>query len=631
MSKDLLKNLESAVTHLTQANTDGCTELNDVGWNSSDAAFGHSLSHQVGNWSAGQIKSAWRLVSKYRRTQLTHLDIPPFSDDEETTKRVARIVEGRDRWAAEALLAKEGWGLQWNGPKLVERKETKQWFRVWSAPIPADHPFWKLWSVKKDELKAKGYALRQYAGWQISRWELAADHKPAPVFVPKPFEIKPINTAGLLPYQHAGCAKLVASLRAHNAGVDASEVGTGKTYTALAAFREFGVEPVVVAPLSVLPSWTKAAKHIGINVRVINWDKVRTGGTEYGKFDEAKKTFTWSETVKGLIFDEVHRAKDHKSLQSRLVAAAKRQNIPALALSATAATNPLHLKSLGYLLGLHQYKGFWQWAESYGCFSNRWGGYEFDGNPGHLKRLHAQIFEQKGVRVRVAELGDAFPETQITTELVTVADAEKINKAYQSVAEALALLAAKKATDPEHHLTKLLRARQTSELAKLPAIVEQATDALEQGLSVAIFVNFNESLQTIAEHLQKTKVGVVQIHGQQTVEERQEAIDAFQTDKARVVVANIRAGGVGVSLHDVTGRHPRLALISPSWSAIDFLQTLGRVHRAGGLSKSRQRILFAAGTVEERVSRLLESKVKNLSLLNDGSAETLLTDDLSTL
>jgi superfamily II DNA or RNA helicase len=627
---DLLHKLETAVSHLTSQNHDGCREDNEIGWNSADAPFGHSLAHQIGSWSPGQIKAAWRLVHKYRRSQLSHLDIPPFNDDEESARRIAKIVDDRDKGAAEALLAKEGWGLQWSGPKLVEKKDLKKWFRVWAAPIPASHPFWKLWSQKKEELKAKGYALRQYAGWQISRWEPADDYKPAPVFTPKTYEIRPINTEGLLPYQHAGCAKLVASLRAYNAGVDASEVGTGKTYTALAAFREFGVSPLVVAPLSVLPSWEKAAAHIGIDIRVINWDKVRTGNTEYGRWDADKKTFLWEPNVKGLIFDEVHRAKDHKSLQHRLVAAAKRQIIPTLALSATAATNPLHLKALGYLLGLHQYKGFWQWAETYGCFSSRWGGYEFDGNPAHLKRLHAQIFAEKGVRVRVSELGDAFPETQITTELVAVADAEKINKAYQSVAEALALLAAKKATDPEHHLTKLLRARQTSELAKLPAIVEQATDALEQGLSVAIFVNFNESLATIAEHLQKTKVGVVQIHGEQSPEERQDAIEAFQTDKARVIVCNIRAGGVGVSLHDVTGRHPRLALISPSWSAIDFLQTLGRVHRAGGLSKSRQRILFAAGTVEERVSVLLESKVKNLSLLNDG-AEALVAGDLSSL
>ena len=36
------------------------------------------------------------------------------------------------------------------------------------------------------------------------------------------------------------------------------------------------------------------------------------------------------------------------------------------------------------------------------------------------------------------------------------------------------------------------------------------------------------------------------------------------------------------------------------------------------LFRSRQRILFASGTVEERVSRLVESKLANLDLLNDG-------------
>jgi len=407
-------------------------------------------------------------------------------------------------------------------------------------------------------------------------------------------------------------------MRSFHAALDASDVGTGKTYTSLACMRELGISPVVVAPLTVLPSWERAAKHLGVSIRAINWDKVRTGNTPLGKWDSAaKKSFSWAKDVDGLIFDEVHRAKSHKTMNHHLVAGAKRQNIPTLALSATAASNPLQMKALGFLLGLHQYKGFWGWVEQYGCFANRWGGYEFDGNPRHLQALHAQIFPKKGVRVRVSDLGDAFPETQVATELVTVAKPELINRAFEDVAEALAAIADKKMHDPEHHLTKLLRARQTSELAKIPALIQMAEDALEQNMSVAIFVNFEETLNAVSAHLGKDNT-VVQIHGQQTPEERQAAIDAFQNDRARVIVANIKAGGVGVSLHDLNGKHPRMALISPTWSAIDLRQALGRVHRAGGKTKSLQRIVFAAGTVEERVAKMVEEKLSHLDALNDG-------------
>jgi superfamily II DNA or RNA helicase len=615
MNADLIAKLEAGVQHLTNANQDHCAEENGIGWNGRDQGLGHSLAHQVGQWSSGQIKAAWRMLQTYRKTQLAHLDIPEF-DDERSSAVITEVVEKRDQAKVAAFESQEGWGLKWTGPKQVTLP--KGVFNVWSAAIPQNHVFWTIWKRSKTDLVNKGYTVRQFNGWQVSRWEkVEAEVRVKAVEVA--YSIQPLTRPdGLLSYQGPSVQGLVASLRSFNASLDASDVGTGKTYTSLACMREMGISPVVVAPLTVLPSWERAAKHLGVSIRAINWDKVRTGNTPLGKWDsDAKKSFSWAKDVDGLIFDEVHRAKSHKTMNHHLVAGAKRQNIPTLALSATAASNPLQMKALGFLLGLHHYKGFWAWVEKYGCFANRWGGYEFDGNPRHLQALHAQIFPKKGVRVRVSDLGDAFPETQVATELVTVAKPELINRAFEDVAEALAAIADKKMHDPEHHLTKLLRARQTSELAKIPALIQMAEDALEQNMSVAIFVNFEETLNAVSAHLGKDNT-VVQIHGQQTPEERQAAIDAFQNDRARVIVANIKAGGVGVSLHDLNGKHPRMALISPTWSAIDLRQALGRVHRAGGKTKSLQRIVFAAGTVEERVAKMVEEKLSHLDALNDG-------------
>jgi hypothetical protein len=85
---------------------------------------------------------------------------------------------------------------------------------------------------------------------------------------------------------------------------------------------------------------------------------------------------------------------------------------------------------------------------------------------------------------------------------------------------------------------------------------------------------------------------------------------------------------VGVSLHDLHGRYPRTALICPGWSATDLKQALGRVWRSGGKSTSIQRILYAAGTVEETVASRIEEKLRNLSLLNDGVDIKLTDEDL---
>jgi hypothetical protein len=45
---------------------------------------------------------------------------------------------------------------------------------------------------------------------------------------------------------------------------------------------------------------------------------------------------------------------------------------------------------------------------------------------------------------------------------------------------------------------------------------------------------------------------------------------------------------------------------------------LGRVHRAGGKSRSRQIVFFAAKTVEEQICSVVRSRMANIAALNDG-------------
>jgi SNF2 family DNA or RNA helicase len=132
---------------------------------------------------------------------------------------------------------------------------------------------------------------------------------------------------------------------------------------------------------------------------------------------------------------------------------------------------------------------------------------------------------------------------------------------------------------------------------------------------VAVFVNFHQTLEALCQKVAKAE----QIHGKQSAMDRENAIARFQGDMTNVIICNTAAGGVGISLHDVTGRHPRAAIISPDWNEKNIIQVIGRVHRAGGKTPSMQRILFAAGTVEEKVEKSVRKKIKNLNLLNEKS------------
>ena len=167
-----------------------------------------------------------------------------------------------------------------------------------------------------------------------------------------------------------------------------------------------------------------------------------------------------------------------------------------------------------------------------------------------------------------------------------------------------------------NHLTILLRARQQIEALKAKTIAAMAKDGADEGMSVAVFVNFDESIDEVAKLLKTSCV----IRGGQRDADREQAIHKFQSNEETFIVCNIRAGGVGVSLHDPAGRKPRLALISPTYSAQDLRQALGRVHRAGG-AHSIQRIIFAAGTCEERACESVAAKLGHIDLLNDGDLQ----------
>src|SRR5690606_8665628 len=83
--------------------------------------------------------------------------------------------------------------------------------------------------------------------------------------------------------------------------------------------------------------------------------------------------------------------------------------------------------------------------------------------------------------------------------------------------------------------------------AKAGLVVAQAEDLLEAGQPVVVMVHHHDVQDAVAEAL--ADYGVVRIHGGQTPEDRQMAIDAFQAGEAGVCVASIQAAGVGITLH----------------------------------------------------------------------------------
>jgi superfamily II DNA or RNA helicase len=418
----------------------------------------------------------------------------------------------------------------------------------------------------------------------------------------------------LYPRQEKHVDKLIAALETCGSALDSSETGTGKTVCGAEIARRANANTLVVCPKAVIPSWEKELKERGVKADVINYEKLRTGKTNFGKW--VNKKWVWTVPPSLLIFDEAHKCSGVSTQNAKMLIESKDRHV-VLMLSATLASNPLQMRAAGWLLGAHMLGNFWQLALKHGCVKNRWNGLEFNGTHSHIEAIAQQI-AHRCARMTAAELADHFSETQIITEPLQFGD--EIAEIYEEMERELQELEERTKQDKTNSaaeaLVKQLRARQRVELYKVPVIVGMAQDLLAEGKSVAIFVNFQATLDALCDKLATTAY----IDGRQSAAERQRRIESFQNDSDRIIVCNTAAGGVGISLHDTRGDFPRAAIISPDWNEKNILQVVGRVHRAGGKTPSLQRILFAAGTVEEKVEKSVRKKISLLKTLNEKSA-----------
>lgn len=412
--------------------------------------------------------------------------------------------------------------------------------------------------------------------------------------------------ASPLPWQHEPIGRIAANLRSGRSCCDLSDPGTGKTFSTLFAAREAGAALGVVCPKSVAPAWTEAAAMVGTRLTFcMNVEQLKTD--RHFWLDRTRgENWRWKiPDDTALVFDEVHGFAGPDTENGLILACAPR---PSIMLSATAADSPLRMRAIAHQLGLCAWPDFYDWAAKQGCEKLWRRGWVFRGGAEAMAPLHTRLFtDGSAVRVRIADLGDAFPENRIRTIEVPIEDPETLDHEY---AVALRELRDDATTD----MGRMTRCRQLSEFAKIPALLELARNDVAEGRSVALFVCYKDTARRLAKAL-----GCPLITGDETDEEREDARAAFQENRVESVVATNDAGAQSISLHDIRGVRPVSTKICPGFSARAVIQALGRAHRAKGKSPVDQTLVFAAGVdVERRVRWNVERKKGCIETLNDG-------------
>lgn len=541
--------------------------------------------------------------------------------------------------------------IRWGKPYKVYNGPIQQWRREWCIPAAYLSGFFEFWKKHKFKMLVDGFTVIKSKAdnqWYLFETKDAIGQfqslgsqeteipyvEPHPGFVLPEYQLQ--NADGLRTWQVPAAGRLVSAIQFWGAAIDGSDCGIGKTYMACAVARELGYNVLVVCPKAVIKSWQKVViNHFRMKdklIGVINYEKLRTGRSDSPiasfvlKRHSKREVFTWKIPKKTLIiWDEAQKLKNWSTQNSKRCVDAIKAGYPMLFCSATVATNPLELRAVGLALKIFKpgNTAYWNWARSHGVYKGNWG-MEFNNDPLSLKRLHHTLFEQSGVRLRRDTIPN-FPKCEIIPEVYNMdeQDVDKINGYFDEMERELEMVAQRVVADKERADKKKqqlqeiliqLRARQKIELVKVPLIVEMVEEALEEGFSVAVFVNYVETMTAISERLNTKCI----FDGQTPDKIRDKNVDNFQNDKERVILINIQSGGAGLNLHDLNGKFPRMSIISPSYSPVFMRQALGRIWREDAKTKAIQKIICVANTVEENVCRNVQRKLDNLDMLNDG-------------
>ena len=428
--------------------------------------------------------------------------------------------------------------------------------------------------------------------------------------------------AELHPWQVPLADRVESSLRKHRFHILATCTGSGKSYIAANAIRRLDRPTLVVCPKAAVTQFRRCAEAMGAGgllLDIVNPSQLIVS-KKCGWYDPKTLWHIPERTV--VLWDEIHRGCSGEDSKATLACAQlKAFGASLLAMSATVACDPLHMRAVGYWGGLHSFAlaDYRRWCLDNGCFSlymNNRHVMKFTGSPERASGI------MRDIRARFGEmfqsLGpediEGFPEEVLEVLLIDLSSRERkeIDDAYRAMSQRLK-------SRGRSEMAEMMRERERIEFTMAAALAERVLKDVEDGLSPVTFWNFTDPRERFEKLLRDGGLDkIASVFGGQKDEDRQRQVDGFNANELLAASVNVAAGGCALSLHDVLHERQRVSYIIPSFNASEIKQALGRIRRVGGTSVV-QKFVIAAGTLMERVAVSLNRKLDNISSLNDES------------
>ena len=344
-----------------------------------------------------------------------------------------------------------------------------------------------------------------------------------------------------------------------------------------------------------------------------------------------------------VIIDEVHRCKDGKTQQSKFTMGISRTKQLILALTGTPVVNkPIDLITQLYIINrLDKFGGYKKFVDRY-C--------AIDTPAAHLNELnylmHKHCFYRREKKMVLTDLPDKMRNI-VTIDISNRAEYKKAEDNFINYLR-------ENMQKTEGEITKALRGeamvqiqilKKVAARGKIEQVIDHIQEVTDAGQKIVMFAWHIEIVKALKDAIP----GAVTIIGDDSLEERNNAVTAFQKCKrcgirlenhgaqdhdhelsdTSTMICNIKSGGVGITLTASS----RVGFIELPWTPADCDQCEDRTHRISQKDSVEASYFLGKDTIDEYIYQIIEKKRKIVQAVlgDEVEVETKLIDEFLNL
>ncbi len=383
-------------------------------------------------------------------------------------------------------------------------------------------------------------------------------------------------------------------------------------------FEKFADVKALVLDNATCASWPYLMQMRMFDVAIVNYESLR----KYFVWDvkvPPRQSFRLKDVVfnphinvfKSVIIDESHRVKDPSAQQTIFARGIVEGKDWRILLSGTPVVNHAQdlvaqLAIMGRLLS--DFGGRGKFLADYGENEN-------------LSALSDKLYDCCMIRREKKTVLKQLPDKTRTDLHVDISNRDEYDLAAADLAAYLREYT--ECTDREirrkmrmEALVKFMTLRSLASKGKVKQATDFIRNFLANGKPLIVFC----SLKEIVRALQKQFPDAVRVTGDDSLAEKQAAVDAFQSGEAQLIICSIKAAGVGLTLTASSN----VAFVEFPWTYADCCQCEDRAHRIGQKNNVSCYYLIGRRTIDPVLYNIIHKKrsIANQIMASDDDIPT---------